>query len=43
MFTGLAATRNPLEMLAAVLTILSAVILYALFGRKHQKLRTDPA
>jgi hypothetical protein len=43
MFTGLAAIRNPQEMLAAVLTILSAVILYVLFGRKHQKLRNDPA
>lgn len=38
-FMALAATRNPSEMLAALLTILSAVILYALFGRKHQKLR----
>jgi amino acid transporter len=43
MFSGLAAIRNPLEMLAAVLTILSAVILYVLFGRKHQKLRNDSA
>jgi len=43
MFTGLAAIRNPQEMLAAVLTILSAVILYVLFGRKHQKLQNDPA
>jgi len=43
MFTGLAATRNPMEMLAAVLTILSAVILYMLFGRKHQNLRNDTA
>ncbi|MDH3992974.1 MAG: amino acid permease, partial [Gammaproteobacteria bacterium] len=43
MFSGLAATRNPLEMLAALLTILSAVILYALFGSKHQKLRNDSA
>jgi APA family basic amino acid/polyamine antiporter len=42
MFAGLAATRNPAEMLAAVLTILSAVVLYVLFGRKHQKLRNDP-
>jgi amino acid transporter len=41
MFSGLAATRNPLEMLAALLTILSAVILYVLFGSKHQKLRND--
>ena len=39
MFMALAATRNPSEMLAALLTILSAVILYVLFGRKHQKLR----
>jgi hypothetical protein len=30
-------------MLAALLTILSAVILYALFGSKHQKLRNDSA
>ena len=43
MFSGLAATRNPLEMLAALLTILSAVILYALFGSKHQKLRNNSA
>lgn len=40
-FTGLAAIRNPMEMLAAVLTILSAVILYLLFGRKHVKLTDD--
>jgi len=28
----------PWQMLAAILTILSAVILYFLFGRKHQKI-----
>ncbi len=38
-FAGLAATRNPWEMLAALMTVLSAVILYLLFGRKHQTLR----
>lgn len=35
-FAGLAASTNPREMLAAVLTILSAVLVYLLFGRKHQ-------
>ena len=38
---GLAATRNPWEMLAALMTVLSAVILYLLFGRKHQTLRNE--
>jgi APA family basic amino acid/polyamine antiporter len=38
LFAGLAATRNPTEMLAALMTILSAVILYAGFGRKRHKL-----
>jgi APA family basic amino acid/polyamine antiporter len=38
-FAGLAATRNPWEMLAALMTVLSAAILYLLFGRKHQTLR----
>jgi hypothetical protein len=32
----LAAIKNPAEMLAALITILSAVILYLLFGRTHQ-------
>lgn len=36
LFAGLAASTNPREMLAAVLTILSAVLVYLLFGRKHQ-------
>jgi amino acid transporter len=36
LFAGLAASINPREMLAAVLTILSAVLVYLLFGRKHQ-------
>jgi fructoselysine transporter len=40
-FMGLAAIRNPIEMLAAVLTILSAVVLYLLFGRTHVKLTDD--
>jgi len=40
-FMGLAAIRNPMEMLAAVLTILSAVVLYLLFGRTHVKLTDD--
>lgn len=35
-FAGLAAIKNPTEMLAAIITILSAVILYLLFGRTHQ-------
>jgi len=35
-FAGLAAIKNPAEMLAALITILSAVILYLLFGRTHQ-------
>jgi APA family basic amino acid/polyamine antiporter len=35
-FAGLAAIKNPAEMLAALITILSAVILYILFGRTHQ-------
>jgi len=35
-FAALAATRNPLEMVAALLTVLSAVILYLLFGRQHR-------
>jgi hypothetical protein len=35
LFTGLAAVANPWEMLAAVLTIISALIVYALFGRQH--------
>ena len=39
MFMALAASRNPSEMLAALLTILSAVIIYALFDGKHQKPR----
>jgi APA family basic amino acid/polyamine antiporter len=37
-FAGLAATTSPKEMLAAVLTILSAVIVYWLFGRRHQRI-----
>jgi hypothetical protein len=36
LFAALAASTNPGEMLAAVLTILSAVLVYLLFGRKHQ-------
>jgi amino acid transporter len=40
-FMGLAAIRNPMEMLADVLTILSAVVLYLLFGRTHVKLTDD--
>jgi APA family basic amino acid/polyamine antiporter len=35
-FAGLAAIKNPAEMLAALITVLSAVILYILFGRTHQ-------
>lgn len=42
LFAGLAATRNPKEMLAAVVTILAAVILYALFGKKKYKPFDDP-
>ena len=36
LFAGLAATINPMEMLAAVITIVSAVIIYWVFGRRHQ-------
>lgn len=35
-FAGLAATRDPLEMAAALITVLSAVILYFLFGSEHR-------
>jgi len=38
LFAGLAATINPVEMMAAVITILSAVAIYCLFGRKHQRI-----
>ena len=41
-FAGLAALRNPWEMLAAVLTIASAVLVYFIFGRKHQRLVEHP-
>ena len=36
LFAGLAATINPMEMLAAVITIVSAVVIYWLIGRRHQ-------
>ena len=36
LFPGLAAVANPWEMLAAVLTIASALVVYALFGRNHR-------
>ena len=36
-FAGLAALNNPWEMLAAALTILSAVLIYLLFGRHRQE------
>ena len=36
LFAGLAAVANPWEMLAAVLTIVSGLIVYAMFGRKHR-------
>jgi APA family basic amino acid/polyamine antiporter len=39
---GLAALRNPWEMLAAVLTIASAVLVYFIFGRQHQRLVEQP-
>ena len=42
LFAGLAATINPVEMSAAVLTILSAVVVYWFFGRKHQKISGPP-
>jgi len=41
LFAALAASINPREMLAAVLTILSAVLVYLLFGRKHQTITRD--
>jgi amino acid transporter len=39
LFAGLAASINPREMLAAALTVLSAVAVYLLFGRSHQRIR----
>jgi APA family basic amino acid/polyamine antiporter len=36
LFTGLAAVANPWEMLAALLTITSALLVYAVFGRNHR-------
>ena len=41
LFAGLAASTSPREMLAAVLTILSAVIVYAVFGRRRQRITDD--
>lgn len=38
---GLAAIRNPVEVLAAFLTIISAILVYLLFGRKHQRFSPD--
>ena len=38
LFAGLAALRNPWEMLAAVLTIASAIVVYVSFGQKHHRL-----
>ncbi len=37
-FAALAATHNPREMVAAVVTLLLAVLVYYLFGRQHQRL-----
>lgn len=37
-FAGLAASINPREMVAALVTILSAALVYWLFARKHQPL-----
>ena len=37
-FATLAATHNPREMVAAVVTLLLAVLVYYLFGRQHQHL-----
>ena len=38
LFAALAASENPREMLAALLTILSAVVVYLVFGRRHQRI-----
>ena len=38
-FAALAATLNPGEMLAAVLTIASAVVVYRFYGARHQRIR----
>jgi len=43
LFAALAATINPWEMLAALLTIASALAVYGLFGRSHQHIRPAPA
>ncbi len=42
LFAGLAAVRNPWEMLAAVLTIASAIVVYLSFGQKHHRLLRRP-
>ena len=39
LFATLAATINPREMIAALLTIASALVMYILFGRRHQRIR----
>jgi APA family basic amino acid/polyamine antiporter len=38
-FAALAATLNPGEMLAAVLTIASAIIVYRFYGSRHQRIK----
>lgn len=38
LFASLAATINPWEMLAAVLTIISALIVYRYYGSRHQRI-----
>ena len=41
-FAALAATINPWEMLAALLTVASALLVYWLFGKRHQRIRPAP-
>lgn len=38
LFAGIAATRNPWEMLAAILTVVSGVVFYFLFTKKKKKI-----
>ena len=38
-FAAIAATINPFEMLAAVLTIASAVVVYRFYGSRHQRIQ----
>ena len=42
LFAALAAPINPWEMLAALLTVASALLVYWLFGKRHQRIRPLP-